>query len=243
MNTLSPVDKFLVRGRRWADNMHRATTYGLLGLAGTSAIVATYGLVSLVGHSRRQKRAFIERELDRLAEAQRAFLRGDANAEQLHLLEQERAGDEMEVQRDREKEKKKTQGIWARVKGRVGALGAAGDMGGETAEEAKVREMRSRGRENVLQQSFVEGEVRPVAVEQTGIQGVGLDAKGRPVPLTKTERVVRKPVEQVPVVGDGAARVTRVAGPLDVLAGNAADLVVPAKSNNGWLSWLRGSSS
>ena len=223
--------------------MHRATTYGLLGLAGTSAIVATYGLVSLVGHSRRQKRAFIERELDRLAEAQKAFLRGEADAEQLHLLEQERAGDEMEMQRDREKTRKKEEGVWARVKGMVGGVGAAGDMGGETAEEAKVREMRSRGRENVLQQSLVEGEVRPVAVEQTGIQGVGLDAKGRPVPLTKMERVVRTPAEQEPVVGDGATRVTRVPGPLDVLAGNVAEAVVPAKSNSGWLSWVRGSSS
>lgn len=223
--------------------MHRATTYGLLGLAGTSAIVATYGLVSLVRHSRRQKRAFIERELDRLAEAQKAFLRGEADAEQLHLLEQERAGDEMEVQRDKEKARKKEEGIWARVKGKLGGVGAVGDMGGETAEEAKVREMRSRGRETVLQQSIVESEVRPVAVEQTGIQGVGLDAKGRPVPLTKTERVVRTPAEHESVVGDGATRISKVAGPLDVLAGDVADAVVPAKSKGGWLSWIRGSSS
>ena len=223
--------------------MHRVTTFGLLGLAGISAIVATYGLVSLVTHSRRQKRAFIDREMGRLEEAQRAFLRGDADAEQLHLLEQERAGDEMELQRRREKEKKKSEGVWASVKGLVGGVGAAGDMGGETEAEAKVREMRSRGRTNVLERSIVEGEVRPVAVEETNIQGVGLDAKGRPVPLTKMERVVRTPIDQEPIVGDGATRVSRMPGPLDVAAASIAATVVPSKSASGWFGWSRGSSS
>ena len=219
--------------------MHRATTYGLFGLAGLSAAVAMYGLVGLVSHSRRQKRAWIEREMGRLDAAQQAFLRGEADAEQLHLLEQERAGEEMVDQRKREKEKKKTEGIWSKVKAFAGTGAAVGDMGAETAEEAKVREMMSRGRERVLQGSFVDGEVRQAAVEKTNIEGVGLDSKGRPVPLTKMERVVRKaePEKNIEVID----RRPRRAGPLDVMAANISEAVAP--SNSGWLSWLRGSSS
>ena len=243
MDKLTFGDKFLVHGRRWADYLHRATTYGLLGFAAISVGVASYGLVSLVGHARRQKRAFIERELDRLEAAQRAFLRGDADAEQLHLLEQERAGGEMEVQRQRETEQKKSDGLWSKVKGAVGGVGGAGNMGRETEEEARIREMRSRGRENVWERSYVEGEVRRAAVEETAIEGVGLDSKGRPVPLTKMERVVRKPDDQEAHIGDGSTRGYRRGGALDVMASNISDAVVPTKSSEGWLSWLRGGSS
>jgi Cytochrome oxidase c assembly len=235
---LSPVDRFLVRGRRWADNMHRVTTIGLLGLAGVSAVVATYGLFGLVRHSRRQKRAFIEREMDRLYQAQQAFLRGEADAEQLHLLEQERAGDEMDFQRSRDKEKKKSEGIWAKTKGFIGMGAADSEMGTETVEEARVREMRNRGRDRVFQEAFVQGEVKPAAVEKSTIEGVGFDAKGRPVPINKMERVVRRGNEEEAAVMTG-----RAPGPLDATADNIADAVVPTKSNSGWLSWLRGNSS
>jgi hypothetical protein len=248
MNTqLSSTDKMLVHGRRWADFAHRATTYGLLGLAGISAVLGAYGLFGLVGHNRRQKRAFIDREFDRLHEAQQAFLRGEADAEQLHLLEQERAGEELKLQKEKEKVKAKSEGLWGRTKSWIGMGAAAGELGEETPEEARVREMRTRGSSAMLQDKMSEGrevvvELRPVAVQQSGIDGVGLDSKGRPVPMNKTQKVTRL-ADEPAAVGDTAMRISPTGpGSLDVMANNMADSVAPSKSKQSWMSWIRGSS-
>jgi hypothetical protein len=247
MNTqLSSTDKMLVHGRRWADFAHRATTYGLLGLAGVSAILGAYGLFGLVGHNRRQKRAFIDREFDRLHEAQQAFLRGEADAEQLHLLEQERAGEEIKLQKEKEKVKAKSEGLWGRTKGWIGMGVAAGELGEETPEEARVREMRTRGSSAMLQERMSEGreivELIPVAVQQSGIDGVGLDSKGRPVPMNKTHKVTRLADESAPI-GDAVMRMSPTGpGSLDAMASNMADSVTPSKSRQSWIGWIRGSS-
>lgn len=245
---LSTADRVLVTGRRWADNAHRATTYALLGLAGMSALVAAYSLFSLVGHNRRQKRAWLDRELDRLEQAQQAFLRGEADAEQLHLLEQERAGEEMKEQKQKAKEKAKSEGMWSQMKGLLGRGAAAGELGEETAEEARVREMRSRGGKNVLEDGLREVaqpvlELKRVAVQESGIKGVGLDAKGRPVPINKVEKVMKMPDEPMTAEDGVAMRITRTGpGSLDAMASNMAESVNPSTSNVSWMSWLRGSS-
>lgn len=238
---LSGVDRVVAGGRRWADIAHRTTTYGLLGLTGLSAVIGLYSLVSLVTYSRRQKRAFIEKEMDRLHGAQQAFLRGEADAEQLHLLEQERAGEEMAVKAKAEKTKKASEGVWARMKGMVGRGAAAGEMGTETQAEAEARELRRNSRERLLQDGWVEGELKPVAVAQSEIEGVGYDEKGRPVPVNKVQRVSRKVSERRT---DEAVQESIVAtgGSLDVLADNVASTVNP-NSSNSWLSWIRGSGS
>ena len=234
----STSDKILARGRIWADVAHRFTAFGLIGLAGISAVVGTYGVFSLIGHNRRQKRAWIEREMDRLAEAQRAFLRGDANAEQLHLLEQERAGDEMAAKFKSDHDKKKSESLWSKAKGFIGKGAAAGEMGRETETEIAAAQMRQARREKVLDDPYIEGEIRPVAVRSSGIEGVGFDSKGRPVPANKMERVVRK-VEDERRIGEGeiAARTGVRKGPLDVMADNISATIVPQKSSSGWFSW------
>lgn len=238
---LSGVDKVVAGGRRWADVAHRATTYTLLGLTGVSAVIGLYSLVSLVTYSRRQKRAFIEKEMDRLRDAQQAFLRGEANAEQLHLLEQERAGEEIATKMKSDKEQKKSEGVWSRMKGMVGRGAASGEMGSETPAEAEARALRRGGRQELLEGGWIEGEVKPVAVAQSEIQGVGYDEKGRPVPLNKVQRVVRKVEEERHIVADTFESKTRnKGGPLDIWASNAASTVSP-NSNNSWLSWIRGS--
>lgn len=70
----------------------------------------------MVLHHRRQRRAWIERELQKLSDAQTAFLRGEATAEQLHLLEQERAGEEIQIQWKEESERKKANSLWGKTK-------------------------------------------------------------------------------------------------------------------------------
>lgn len=228
-----------------ADRLHRATTYGLLGLTGVSAVVAVYGIFSLVTHSRRQKRAFIDAEMDRLRQAQQAFLRGEADAEQLHLLEQERAGEEMATKWKADREAQKTRGLWARAKGVfVGGESAAGSeraMGTETAEEAQRRKERATGG-RILEEAWIQQELRPVAVKASDIEGVGYDSKGRPVPMNKMERlpsnvkIERRTGEQV------LEKAGISGGPLDQLAGNAAEAARP-KSSGGWYSsWFGGKS-
>jgi hypothetical protein len=230
------------------------TAYGLILFSGLAVCVTAYGTVSLIAHSRRQKRAWVERELDRLDEARKAFLRGDANAEQLHLLEQERAGQEMQEAKIRDVERKKAEGTWARIKGMVGGTLAKGEMGKETPQEKERRIARKlRGREEV----WTEGEIQPassaaapgaivkeaVRVTPTDVPGVGIDSKGRPVPAGRVEYISRK-IEDDPRTGARTSTVV-AGGPLDVMASNAAGAVIgsPSGEGRGWLSWIRGSSS
>jgi hypothetical protein len=183
--------------------------------------------------------------MDRLHAAQQAFLRGDATAEQLHLLEQERAGEEMAAAYKREKDRKKAEGIWSRMKGVFSAKVSSGEMGRETAAERELRETRkARSTHNVLDDSFVEGEIQPVGVAASGIKGVGVDAKGRPVPANKVEYVARK-VDDQRRTGEREVveRTPLRGGPLDALAGNVAAAVTPAGEGGGWFSWLKGSKS
>ncbi|KIV89476.1 hypothetical protein PV10_06872 [Exophiala mesophila] len=243
-------DRFLVSGRRWADNMHRFATYGLIAFTGVSTVVAIYGVSSLVAHNRRQKRAWIEREMERLQNAQQAFLRGEATAEQLHLLQQERAGEEMALQHKRERERKSSESYWSKVKALVGSQTSQGEMGSETEEEKTLREKRS-----VLQAAidkaggisggYVEGEVGvtetvAVTASPSGIKGVGLDSKGRPVPEGRVEYVTRK---KEPEQTSSKASVEPVVqlGPLDTWAGNAANAA--SSGGKSWWGWLTGGKS
>jgi hypothetical protein len=227
----------------------------LIGFTGIAACVSVYGLMSLITHNRRQKRAWIEREMQRLHDAQSAFLKGDATPEQLHLLEQERAGEEMTERAVAEKARKKEQGILGRARAFIG-MGAAG---GEMGREDEVVEVRSRpGRqsgERILEEEWIEGEVRPQAqfsrndserAVASGIQGVGMDSKGRPVPM---ERAVKEYEARQVAKGprrageeEVVARTGITGGPLDVLASNVTNAVT-GNGNGDWLSWLRGSRS
>merc|ERR1711939_314811 len=224
----SPLERAIESGRRWADRAHRFTAYGLI----------------LFAHNRRQKRAWIERELDRLDTARQAFLRGDATAEQLHLLEQERAGEEMEAARKREVERKKGESYWSKLKGVMSANAAKGQMGTETEAEKQEREARRARRQRTLEDGSVEGEIQPVAVASSGVKGVGIDSKGRPVPENKVEYVKtkmddeRRTGEREVIARTGTSGVS-----LDQLADNVAGAVTPPMQNQGWLSWLRGSKS
>lgn len=235
---LSFGDRLVSGGRRWADRLHRGATFALLGFTGITAMVAVYGIVSLVTHSRRQKRAFIESELDRLADAQRAFLRGEADAEQLHLLEQERAGEEMAIKWKNDREKQKTRGLWQRAKGVFGGSGQ--DMGSETPQEAERREQR-KGGSRILEEAWVQSETKPAAVTQSAIQGVGYDSKGRPVPANKIEKIVRTVEPERRTGEERSEQAGAKGGLLDEVAGNAA-AAASSSTGGSWTRWLGGKS-
>jgi hypothetical protein len=241
-------------GRNIADRAHRITVYGLILAAGVSFCLTAYGATSLITHTRKMHNVWIEKQLDKLDEARAAFLRGEATPEQLHILEQERAGEEIEAARMREAARKKQEGIWSKVKGMVGSTMAKGDTGAETQQERETRLARKARRER--DETWIEGEVVPVSspapgtavkeavqVAPSGIPGVGVDAKGRPVPAGRVEYVSRK-VESDPSTGAKTTTV-RAGGPLDMMASNAAAAVTgsPASQNQeGWLSWVTGGS-
>lgn len=234
---LSFGDRVVAGGRKWADRLHRTATYAIIGFTGVTAVVAAYGIVSLIAHSRRQKRAFIDSELDRLRNAQQAFLRGDASAEQLHLLEQERAGEEMADKWKKEREQQKTRGLWQRAKGVFGGSGQ--DMGTETPEEAQRREQRTSG-SRILEEAWIES-TKPAAVTKSDIAGVGYDAKGRPIPANKIEKIVRTAGAERRVGETVVEQAGVRGGMLDQLADNAV-AAASTKSGGGWLGWLGGKS-
>ena len=210
-------------------------------------MISLYSVTSLVSHNRRQKRAWIDTQMQKLDDARASFLRGDASAEQLHLLEQERAGEAIKKDWDVKQRKKKEEGIWGRVKGTFGVFSRGGEMGSE----------QQKRPERLLEEGWVEGTVDPqqrrgenvpegmrlAAVGDSGIRGVGIDEKGRPVPVGK---MVRDPssstwseaVERERRTGERevVARTGFTKGPLDQLADNAIQSV---GGDLGWLSWMR----
>jgi hypothetical protein len=249
---LSAIDRLIYRGRIWADITHRIAAYTLIGFAGVATCVAGVSLISLVTHNRRQKRGWIEREMGRLHDAQTAFLAGVATPEQLHLLEQERAGEEIAARAVGEKERRKEAGILGRARAFIGGKAAAGDLGLEEADTMPARQ----GGESIREEVWIEREKRPQAqysrskserAVASGVQGVGLDSKGRPVPMDRavkeyeqqqeapnSSRMVPKEVNAPPPSIRG--------GPLDVMASNIAGTVTSNVSGD-WLSWLRSSKS
>ncbi|KAK5105283.1 hypothetical protein LTS08_001558 [Lithohypha guttulata] len=247
---LSTSDRILARGRRVADVLHRGTTYTLLGFSAVASVVAAYGLISLISHNRTQKRAWIEREMDRLEAARSAFLAGTADAEQLHLLEQERAGEELKQNYQKEKQRRKEEGYFTSVKNMFRSSAAAGDMGAEPTQQTlaergqSLRESERRFQEDQAKaqqnQRFTRGdtevELQRAAVSGSSIPGVGLDEKGRPVPLNKMQQV---PVKQSPIVDaiQGQGQVRRP-GQLDMLADN-----ISSSGSSLWYSLFGGSRS
>ncbi|KAJ9651606.1 hypothetical protein H2198_009109 [Neophaeococcomyces mojaviensis] len=239
---VSSADKVVAWGRRGADVAHRATTYSLLGFSAVASIVAAYGLISLVSHNRTQKRAWIEREMGKLDEARAAFLEGRANAEQLHLLEQERAGEELQSKWQEEKKQKRWFGNVrdrfnvAFGSGEKGAEGpSSGATGGERLlEERAPQPTQSQPQPQQAPRRFKMGdaevELRPAAVQDSAVAGVGLDEKGRPVPIGKMQQVRVQPNPSVAKqAGDSAiletVQTSRRGGPLDQWAQNATSSV------------------
>jgi hypothetical protein len=153
--------------------------------------------------------------MQRLTDARTAFLRGEATPEQLHLLEQERAGEEMAKKAAMEKRRKKEAGMWGRLKEVVGI--SSGDMGREKEQPGQS----TQGGERLLEEGWVDDAATTRA-----------DAGGGNVmqAVMDSRREGEKQVE---------ARTGIRGGPLDVLASNVASAVTP-KSRTDWLSWVRG---
>jgi hypothetical protein len=153
--------------------------------------------------------------MQRLTDAQTAFLRGEATSEQLHLLEQERAGEEMAKKAEEEKRRKKEAGVWGRLKGIVGIYSR--DMVRE--KERPTESIQGGGR--LLEAGWVDGGSSTASKNGDGstMQAAQHSREGEEEVVDRTE--------------------TRE-GPLDVLASNVAGVVLQ-KTHSDWMSWVRGS--
>lgn len=188
--------------------------------------------------------------MDRLDDARRAFLAGTANAEQLHLLEQERAGEILRAKYEDEKKKNKEAGYFGKLKSYFTSTTGKGDLGVEEPKRERLERLpeelgqtpvqntaspassESRGTK-MVRMGDTEVAFRPVAVQDSAIKGVGLDEKGRPVPANKMERV--------PITADREVvkEIRQLkGGPLDVLAGNA--VVETKQAGQSWWGWING---
>jgi hypothetical protein len=153
--------------------------------------------------------------MQRLTDAQTAFLRGEATPEQLHLLEQERAGEEMAKKAAEEKRRKKEAGILVRLKGVVGV--SSGDMGRE--KEGPRESVQGSGR--LLEEGWVDD-------DSTTADRAGAGS------MMQAIQDSRRQGEQKVVARTGIK-----GGPLDVLATNVASAVTQ-KTHSDWMSWVRG---
>ncbi|KAI1934888.1 hypothetical protein LOZ12_006246 [Ophidiomyces ophidiicola] len=111
-NSSSTVDRVISRGRVWVDRLHRITVFSLIAASGVAGLLTIYSVTSLISHNRRQKALWIDRELQRLLDARKAYVAGNATAEQLALLENEKAGEEEK----RRKEELKQQNPYYKAK-------------------------------------------------------------------------------------------------------------------------------
>lgn len=202
--------------------------------------------------------------MGRLDDARAAFLAGRADAEQLHLLEQERAGEELHKRYEEEKRQKRWFGNFrdkfaaafggSTEKGE-GAEGLESTGGRTFADnmpqmQAQVVDVQSRIPQQQIQQAQTqqmqtpkrfkmgdaEIELRPAAVQGSAVPGVGLDEKGRPVPLSKMDQVrVQPTAKKAKQLEDSTILATlgssRRGGPLDQWAQNATDSATGASSS------------
>ncbi|SLM38151.1 Cytochrome c oxidase assembly protein COX14 [Lasallia pustulata] len=107
-------DRIVVRGRVWADVAHRVTVLGLIGVTVVTGVVMVYALVDLSWYNRRKKKVFYAEQYallhERLAAAREAAARGEADEDQMLLLNRERAAEEA-VQAAKQRK-----GIWGSTK-------------------------------------------------------------------------------------------------------------------------------
>ncbi|OJJ42975.1 hypothetical protein ASPZODRAFT_75286 [Penicilliopsis zonata CBS 506.65] len=100
------VDSMIDRGRRIANKAHKAMVYTLIAASGICGALTVYSVISLTLYNRRQKALWLDRELERLREAQTAAASGTATAEQLEMVKNEQIGQLYQQKKEEEKAKR-----------------------------------------------------------------------------------------------------------------------------------------
>ncbi|KAK6539945.1 hypothetical protein TWF694_008779 [Orbilia ellipsospora] len=59
MNQVTTFDKIVHHGRRWADNVHRATVFTIMGFSAVTAAVTVYSVYGMISQSRSNRREYM----------------------------------------------------------------------------------------------------------------------------------------------------------------------------------------
>ncbi|KAG5301758.1 hypothetical protein I7I48_01882 [Histoplasma ohiense] len=90
----TPMDRIMSKGRIWADRAHKITVYTLITASGIAAALTIYSATSLIIYNRRQRQLWIDKELQKLLDARKAYVAGNPTPDQLLLLEKEKQAEE-----------------------------------------------------------------------------------------------------------------------------------------------------
>ncbi|KAF1987265.1 hypothetical protein K402DRAFT_354120 [Aulographum hederae CBS 113979] len=141
-------DRVVARGRVWADRAHFVTTYTLIGLTAIGFVVGSYALVDMMLYNRRRRKEWYaeqqERHLKLLATAYEANRAGRADEDQMLLINQERARQEAELEKQNKKGMfgKMKETLWGGLsleEQKGGKLGLAAQKAGNTLHEEVVK--------------------------------------------------------------------------------------------------------
>ncbi|TGO35671.1 hypothetical protein BHYA_0150g00180 [Botrytis hyacinthi] len=115
---ISTFDKFLLRGRVWADKAHRFTAFSLIGLTFIAGGVTVYALGDMMVYNRKKRAEFYAEQKFKYAmaleSAQTAAASGTATESQIEFLNREKER-EQKV-KIAEEAKKKAPGAWKKSK-------------------------------------------------------------------------------------------------------------------------------
>ncbi|KAK6506020.1 hypothetical protein TWF506_010946 [Arthrobotrys conoides] len=59
MNQVTTFDKVVHHGRRWADNLHRATVFTIMGFSAVTVGITVYSVYGMIGQSRSNRREYM----------------------------------------------------------------------------------------------------------------------------------------------------------------------------------------
>ncbi|KAK8173615.1 hypothetical protein IWX90DRAFT_484554 [Phyllosticta citrichinensis] len=206
----SQFDRYVSKGRAFADKAHRFTTLSLIAFTGVAGIVSALAVTDMIIYNRKKKREWFHEQKQKhaiaLAEARLALTDGTITHDQMLLLNRERAAEEAEAI------KRNKKGIFTRAKESMfGGLSKEEQTGGKLA--ATTRD--NAGGEGVL-----------AAVQDAATHGKE----------TIGESSIARTLEEKRREGEKAQPLTP--GPLDRMADDATQAAT--QKSKSWTSWITG---
>ncbi|KAK6497461.1 hypothetical protein TWF481_011869 [Arthrobotrys musiformis] len=113
MNQVTTFDKVVHHGRRWADNLHRATVFTIMGFSAVTVGITVYSVYGMIGQSRSNRREYmaeLSAEQERQWQSWRQSEIDEIVATGIDPEEAARLFDESEEKR------RKSKTVWGRLK-------------------------------------------------------------------------------------------------------------------------------
>lgn len=209
---ISTLDRFLVRGRVWADRVHRVTTLTLIGATVIAGGFTVYALGDMMIYNRRKRAEFYQEQKalkeNAIRSARHAIAAGEASEEQIQFIRRE---EEHDAQLEAAKAKK---GIFKRGKEWL----FSGLKKEEEGEDVGSSERRL-GYEALSEEDDSLGERESDIVR-------AIEDKKMQI-MVKTKQAFAEEKER-----------QRTGGPLDRLGTQTEGNTVEPPKSGGWASWM-----